>query len=61
MLKEASDETNRMATMTRFEEAWSGWTESRLTQEEAARVLGVCERTFRRWIDRMDRCLKVTN
>ena len=38
--------------MARFEEAYGGWTESRLTQEEAARVLGVCARTFRRWIDR---------
>ena len=38
--------------MARFEEAYGGWTESRLTQEEAARLLGVCERTFRRWIDR---------
>ncbi len=38
--------------MARFEEAYEGWTESRLTQEEAARLLGVCDRTFRRWIDR---------
>ena len=38
--------------MARFEEAYGGWTESRLTQEEAARALGVCDRTFRRWIDR---------
>lgn len=36
----------------RFEEAYSSWTESRLTQEEAARLLGVCTRTFRRYIDR---------
>ena len=40
--------------MTRFEEAFFGWTESRLTQEEAARVLGVCPRTFRRWSDRYE-------
>ena len=40
--------------MTRFEEAFVGWTESRLTQEEAARVLGVCTRTFRRWSDRYE-------
>ena len=29
-----------------------GWRERRLTQEEAARLLGVCERTFRRHVDR---------
>ena len=27
----------------RFEEVYAGWTERRLTQEEAARVLGVCK------------------
>ena len=38
--------------LMRFEEAYDGWTESRLTQEEeAARLLGLCERTFRRYID----------
>lgn len=31
----------------RFEEAHDGWHEGRLTQDEAARLLGVCERTFR--------------
>ena len=31
----------------RFEEVYFGWTESRLSQEEAARILGVSERTFR--------------
>ena len=40
--------------MTRFEEAFFGWTESRLTQEEASRALGVCMRTFRRWSDRYE-------
>ena len=35
----------------RFEEAYGGWQERRLTQEEAARLLGVCERTFRRYVD----------
>ena len=40
--------------MKRFEEAFSGWTEKRLTQEEAARLLGVCERTFRRYVDRYE-------
>lgn len=34
----------------RFKEAYFGWTEKRLTQEEAARLLGVCERTFRRYL-----------
>lgn len=36
----------------RFEEAYTGWQERRLTQEEAAQLLGVCDRTFRRYIDR---------
>jgi len=43
-------ETRKM----RFEEAYRGWHGSRLTQEEAARLLGVCERTFRRYIDRYE-------
>lgn len=38
----------------RFEEAYRGWTERRLRQEEAARLLGVCARTFRRYIDRYE-------
>lgn len=38
----------------RFEEAYGGWTEERLTQEDAARLIGVCERTFRRYIDRYE-------
>ena len=38
--------------MLRFEEALDAWTEKRLTQEEAARLLGVCARTFRRYVDR---------
>lgn len=41
-------ETRKM----RFEEAYGGWQEKRLTQEEAARLLGVCDRTFRRYLDR---------
>jgi len=36
----------------RFEETYSLWTEGRITQEEAARILGVHERSFRRHIDR---------
>lgn len=38
----------------RFEEAYLGWTEGRLLQDEAARLLGVCERSFRRYIDRYE-------
>jgi transposase len=38
----------------RFEEVYFGWSENRLSQEEAARVLGVCDRTFRRYIDRYE-------
>lgn len=43
-------ETRRM----RFEEAYGGWHTRRLTQEEAARLLGVCARTFRRYVDRYE-------
>lgn len=38
----------------RFEEMYSGWQEGKLSQEEAARVLGVCSRTFRRQICRYE-------
>lgn len=38
----------------RFIEAHAGWQSGRLRQEEAARLLGVCERTFRRYIDRYE-------
>jgi transposase len=38
----------------RFEEAHGGWKEGRLSQEEAARLLGVCSRTFRRQIGRYE-------
>ena len=38
----------------RFEEAYTGWQGGHLRQEEAARLLGVCERTFRRYIDRYE-------
>jgi transposase len=35
-----------------FEEVVRIWTESSLTQEEAARMLGVCARSFRRYLGR---------
>lgn len=38
----------------RFDEAYTSWQDKRLTQEEAAQLLGVCERTFRRYIDRYE-------
>jgi len=38
----------------RFAEVYSRWTERRLTQEQAAEILGVSDRTFRRYIDRYD-------
>lgn len=34
----------------RFKETYEAWQEKRMTQEEAARLLGVCERSFRRYI-----------
>lgn len=40
--------------MKRFEEAYDGWMEKRLSQEEAARILGVSDRTFRRYVERYD-------
>ncbi len=51
-------EADRVATgetrLMRFEGAYEGWTGSRLTQGEAVRLLGVCDRTFRRYIDRYE-------
>ena len=38
----------------RFEEAYGDWTEGRLNQEEAARLVGVCVRTFRRYMGRYE-------
>lgn len=38
----------------RFEEAFGGWQEGRLLQEEAARLLGVCDRSFRRYVERYE-------
>ena len=34
----------------RFEEIYDDWVHKRLTQEEAARILGVSDRTFRRYL-----------
>lgn len=36
----------------RFLEAYEGWNYDRLSQEEAARILGVSDRTFRRYVER---------
>ncbi|MDZ4209402.1 ISNCY family transposase, partial [Rhodoferax sp.] len=38
----------------RFQEAYDGWSEGRLTQAEAALLLGQCERSFRRHIERYE-------
>jgi transposase len=35
-----------------FLDVLSIWTEGRLVQEDAARMLGICDRTFRRYIER---------
>ena len=40
--------------LMRFTEAREGWQGGRLTQEEAARLLGVCERSFRRYLNRYE-------
>ena len=40
--------------MMRFEEAYEGWSQGRLTQAEAALLLGQCERSFRRHIERFE-------
>jgi transposase len=39
----------------RFKEVYCGWNESRLSQEEAAEILGVSDRTFRRYINRYEK------
>lgn len=38
----------------RFQEVYEGWSEGRLTQAEAALILGQCERSFRRHIERFE-------
>ena len=37
----------------RFEETWNEWKKGRVTQEEAGRIPGMSERTFRRYIRRV--------
>jgi Winged helix-turn helix len=44
------EETRKM----RFEEAYEGWQQKRFTQAEAARLLGMCERSFRRYLLRYE-------
>lgn len=38
----------------RFEEAYEGWNKGRLTQAEAAQILGMCDRSFRRYLARYE-------
>ena len=38
----------------RFEEAYGGWQHGQLTQLEAASLLGVSDRTFRRYLGRYE-------
>ncbi len=38
----------------RFQEAFDSWSQGRLTQAEVALLLGQCERSFRRHIERFD-------
>ena len=42
------------AKKMRFEEAYGGYRRGSLTQSEAALLLGVCDRTFRRYMSRYD-------
>ena len=38
----------------RFEDVYTSWEEKRLTQEQAAELLGVCARSFRRYVTRYE-------
>ena len=40
--------------MAHFQDAYDFWVQGRLTQEEAAALLGVSDCTFRRWVERHD-------
>ena len=44
----------REARMEAFERVYELWRRKRLTQARAARVLRICERTFRRWVVRYE-------
>ena len=44
----------REIKMHRFEEAYQGWGGGCLSQEEAAVILGVSSRTFRRYVERYE-------
>jgi transposase len=38
----------------RFTQSYEGWQSECLTQAQAAEILGVCERSFRRYVDRYE-------
>jgi len=38
----------------RFEEAYDSWNAGRLTQVEAVQLLGICDRSFRRYLVRFE-------
>ena len=38
----------------RFEEAYEGWHAGALTQAEAAQILGMCDRSFRRYLSKYE-------
>ena len=45
-------ELQRRVIKMRFEDTYSKYTKGRLTQSEAAEILGVSDRTFRRYMTR---------
>ena len=45
-------EAHQGVRMIRFSEVWDQYEDSRLTQHEAGELLGMSERTFRRWCGR---------
>ena len=46
----------RGAGLGPFKEAYEGWHAGVLTQTEAARLLGMCDRSFRRYLARYEEC-----
>ncbi len=38
----------------RFEQTYEGWQAGRLTQAQAAQILGMCDRSFRRYVARFE-------